>query len=163
MKAAKTQKLNQGKKSGNQTHQLAYQKYNCTAQSRAMGRRRRYGDHSPQKKKKNSIQNSVESEEIGNPVLDFNKPTVNLTKELSNTHKTNLKEEISEKFMEKISDMVNQNVQDALNKFQVTKTKRHEMIQRQIREPREHLNKHQSEIKDTIKKEIHELKRCTNY
>jgi hypothetical protein len=52
MKAAKTQKLNQGKKSGNQTHQLAYQKYNCTAQSRAMGRRRRYGDHSPQKKKK---------------------------------------------------------------------------------------------------------------
>jgi hypothetical protein len=90
MKAATTRKVNQGKKSGNQTHQLAYQKYSCTAQSRAMGRRRRYGDHSPQKKK-TSIQNSVESVENGYPVLDFNKTIINVTTELSNTHKTNLK------------------------------------------------------------------------
>jgi paraquat-inducible protein B len=55
--------------------------------------------------------------------------------------------------------MVNQNVQDAHNKFQNTKTKGHEMIQRQIKEPREHFNKQQSEIKDTMKKELHELKR----
>jgi hypothetical protein len=35
---------------------------------------------------------------------------INVTKELSDTHKKNLKEEISETFMEKILDTVNQNV-----------------------------------------------------
>jgi 5'-deoxynucleotidase YfbR-like HD superfamily hydrolase len=43
--------------------------------------------------------------------------------------KKTLKEEISEKFMEKILDMVNKNVQDALKKFQDTKNKEHEMTQ----------------------------------
>jgi hypothetical protein len=45
-----TQKLNQGNKSGNQNHQLAYQKHSCTSPSTVMGRRRN-GNHSPQKKK----------------------------------------------------------------------------------------------------------------
>jgi hypothetical protein len=36
-------------------------------------------------------------------------------------------EEISGKFIEKILDMVNQNVQDAIKKFQDTKNKEHEM------------------------------------
>jgi hypothetical protein len=49
-KPATTQKLNQGKKSGNQIHQLAYQKYGGTAPHGAMGRRRRDGNHSSQKK-----------------------------------------------------------------------------------------------------------------
>jgi uncharacterized phage infection (PIP) family protein YhgE len=71
--------------------------------------------------------------------------------------KKTLKEEISEKFMEKILDMVNQNVQDALKKFQDTKNKKHKMTQKQIRELREDLNKHQSETKDIIKRGIHEL------
>jgi uncharacterized protein involved in exopolysaccharide biosynthesis len=53
--------------------------------------------------------------------------------------------------MEKILDMVNQNVQDALKKFQDTKNKEHEMTEKQIKELREDLNKHQSETKDTIK------------
>jgi hypothetical protein len=35
-------------------------------------------------------------------------------------------EEITEKLMEKILHMVNQNVQDALQKFQDTKNKEHE-------------------------------------
>jgi hypothetical protein len=35
------------------------------------------------------------------------------------------------------------------------------MTQKQIKELREGLNKHQNETKDTIKKEIHELKRTT--
>jgi hypothetical protein len=53
--------------------------------------------------------------------------------------------------MEKILDMVNQNVQDALKKFQDTKNKEHEKTQKHINELREDFNK-QSETKDTIKK-----------
>jgi hypothetical protein len=44
-----TQKLNQEKKTGNQNHQLAYQEHSCTGPSGAIGRRRRYGNHSPHK------------------------------------------------------------------------------------------------------------------
>jgi hypothetical protein len=50
--------------------------------------------------------------------------------------------------MEKILYMVNQNVKDALKKFQDTKNKGNE---KQINELREDFNKHQSETKDTIK------------
>jgi hypothetical protein len=67
--------------------------------------------------KKNSIQNSVGNEENGYPVPDFSKTKIIVTKEPSDTHIKTLKEEISEKFMEKILDMVNQNVKDALKKF----------------------------------------------
>jgi gas vesicle protein len=63
--------------------------------------------------------------------------------------------------MDKILDMVNQNVQDATKKFQDTKNKEYEMTQKQIRELSEDLNKHQSETKDTIKREVHEFKRAT--
>jgi molecular chaperone DnaK (HSP70) len=81
------------------------------------------------------------------------------------THRKNLKEEIlgdiTEKFMEKMLDMVNQNVQDALKKFQDTKNKEHEKTQKQITELRKDFNKHQSEIKDTIRRKIHELKITT--
>jgi Skp family chaperone for outer membrane proteins len=51
---------------------------------------------------------------------------------------------------------VNQNIQDALKKFQDTKYKykykEHEKTQIQINKLRENFNKHQSETKDTIKK-----------
>jgi hypothetical protein len=60
-------------------------------------------------------------------------------------------QEITEKFMEKILDMVNQNVQDALKKFQEIKNKEHEKTEKQINELREDFNKHQSERKNTIK------------
>jgi hypothetical protein len=53
----------------------------------------------------------VGNEQNGYPVLDLNKTMINVTKALRNTHKTNLKEEISEKFIEKILNMVNYNVQ----------------------------------------------------
>jgi hypothetical protein len=53
---------------------------------------------------------------------------------------------LEEKFMEKILDMVNQNEQDALKKFQDTKNKEHEKTQKQIKELGEDFNKHQSEI-----------------
>jgi uncharacterized protein involved in exopolysaccharide biosynthesis len=44
--------------------------------------------------------------------------------------------------MEKILDVVNQNVQDALKKFQDTKNKEYEKTQKQINELRGALNKH---------------------
>jgi uncharacterized protein Yka (UPF0111/DUF47 family) len=61
-------------------------------------------------------------------------------------------EEITEKLVEKILDMVNQKVQEVLKIFQNTKNKEHEKTQKQINELREDINKHQSEIKDTMKK-----------
>jgi hypothetical protein len=76
------------------------------------------------------------------------------------TNKT-LKEEISEKFMEMILCMVNHNVQDACKKFQDNKNKEHEISQKQIKELREDFSKHQCEGKDTIKREVHGLKRTT--
>jgi phenylpyruvate tautomerase PptA (4-oxalocrotonate tautomerase family) len=65
------------------------------------------------------------------PVL--NKTMINVTKEPSDTHKKTLKEEILDnitEFMVKTLDMVNQNVQDALKKFQDTKNKEHEKTQK---------------------------------
>jgi hypothetical protein len=41
-------------------------------------------------------------------------------------------QEITKIFMKKILDMVNQNVQDALEKFQDTKIKEHKKTQKQI-------------------------------
>jgi type I site-specific restriction endonuclease len=128
-----------------------------------MGRRRRDGSYTPQKN--NSIEDSVGNQENGYPLPDPNKTMINVTKEPSDAQKKNLKEDIleaiTEKLMEKILDMVNQNVQDELKKFQDTKNKEHEMTQRQINELREDFNKHQSETKDTIKKEIYELNMTT--
>jgi archaellum component FlaC len=90
---------------------------------------------------------------------------INVTNEPSDTHIKSLKEEIleyiTEKFMEKMLDMINQNVQDILKKFHDIKNKEHEKTQKQINELREDFNKQQSETKDTIKREIHELKMAT--
>jgi hypothetical protein len=70
--------------------------------------------------KNNSILDSAGNEENGYPVPDFNKTMISVIKEPSNTPQKTLKEildDISEKFMEKILDMVNQNVQDTLKKI----------------------------------------------
>jgi hypothetical protein len=73
---------------------------------------------------------------------------ISVTKEPSDIHIKTLKEEILEdttkKIMEKILDIVNQNVQDALKKFQDTKNKEHGKTQKKIKELREDFNKHQS-------------------
>jgi hypothetical protein len=107
----------------------------------------------------------VGDEENGYPFPDLNKTMMNVTKEPSDTHIKTLKEEILEditkKFMETILYMINQNVRDALKKFQDTKSKEHEKTQKQIKELREDFNKHRSETKDTIKREIYELKMTT--
>jgi hypothetical protein len=57
--------------------------------------------------------------------------------------------------------MVNQKVQDVLKKFQDT-TNKEPKKQKQINDLREDFNKHQSETKNTIKKEIYEIKRTQN-
>jgi hypothetical protein len=52
------------------------------------------------------------------------------------TPKEEILEDITEIFMEKILDMVNQNVQGAFKKFQDTKNKEHEKTQKHIKELR---------------------------
>jgi molecular chaperone DnaK (HSP70) len=87
---------------------------------------------------------------------------INNIKETSNALKNFLKEEIlqviTENFMEKILNEVNQNVQDALKKFQDTKNKNNEKTQKQINELKGALNKHQSERENTINTQMNELK-----
>jgi hypothetical protein len=65
----------------------------------------------------------VGNEENKYPVPDLNKTMITVTKKPSDAHKKALKEEVSQKFMEKTLDLVKQNVQDALKKFQDTKNK----------------------------------------
>jgi phage-related protein len=90
---------------------------------------------------------------------------INVTNKPGEAQKKMLKEEnleeITDKLMKKILDIVKQNAQDALKKFQDTKNKEHEMTQKQIKELRKDFNKHQSETKDTIKREIYVLKMTT--
>jgi ABC-type transporter Mla subunit MlaD len=78
--------------------------------------------------------------------------------EPNNGQKNILKEEIlqviTENFMELILDMVNQNVQEALKKFQDNKNKEYEKTQDQINEIIGALNKHQGEAEITINREI---------
>jgi hypothetical protein len=66
------------------------------------------------KKQNNSIQDSVGNKENGYPNPDLNKTMINVTKKPSDIHIKILKEEIvediTEEFMEKILDMVNQNI-----------------------------------------------------
>jgi chromosome segregation ATPase len=79
-------------------------------------------------------------------------------------HKNNLKEEIlqviTENFMEILLDKVNQNIQEALKKFQ--HDKEYEKTQKQIYELIGALNKHQSETENTINREINELRTKTD-
>jgi uncharacterized protein involved in exopolysaccharide biosynthesis len=60
--------------------------------------------------------------------------------------------------MEMLLDMVNQNIQEALKKFQDTKNKEYKKTQKQINELIRDLNQHQGETESTINREIHELK-----
>jgi hypothetical protein len=61
---------------------------------------------------------------------------INVTKETTDAPPPNktfqeiILEEIIEKFMEKIQDVVNQNVQESLKKFQDTNNKEHEKTQK---------------------------------
>jgi hypothetical protein len=59
--------------------------------------------------------------------------------------------------MEMFLDMVNQDTQEALKKFQDNRSKEYEKTQKQITELIGSLNKHQSETENTINREINEL------
>jgi methionyl-tRNA synthetase len=61
-------------------------------------------------------------------------------------------------FIERLLDMVNQNVQETLKKFQDNKNKEYEKTQKQINELIRALNKHQSETENTINREVNELR-----
>jgi acetyl-CoA carboxylase alpha subunit len=58
-----------------------------------------------------------------------------------------------------ILDMVNQNVQETLKKFQDNKNREFQKAEEQMKEPIEALYKHQSETKNMINKEINELRK----
>jgi hypothetical protein len=68
------------------------------------------------------------------------------------TKKEEILQVTTENFMEMIVDVVNQNVQDALEKFQDTKNKEHKKTQKQINELRGAPNEQQSETEKTIER-----------
>jgi cellobiose-specific phosphotransferase system component IIA len=86
---------------------------------------------------------------------------INYDKEPNEAHKNNLKEEIlqvsNENFIEMILDMVNQNVQKTLKKFQDNTNGKFEKAQERIKETIESLHKCQSKT-NMINKEINELR-----
>jgi chromosome segregation ATPase len=86
----------------------------------------------------------------------------NYDKEPNKAHKNNLKEDIlqvlNENFIEMILDMVKQNVQETLKKFQDNKNREFEKAKEEIKETIEALYKHQSETENTINKKINELR-----
>jgi hypothetical protein len=68
---------------------------------------------------------------------DSKKTKINYAKEPNEAHKNNLKEllqVINENFIEMILDMVNQNVQETLKKYQDNKNREFEEAQEQIKE-----------------------------
>jgi uncharacterized protein YukE len=117
-----------------------------------IGRRKRDGNYSCPENK--LVQDSEGNKENGYQDSDSNKTRINYTKEPNEAHKNSLKEEIlqviNENFIDMLLDMVNQNVQEALKKFQGNKNKEYEKTQKQINELIGALNKHQSETKNTI-------------
>jgi hypothetical protein len=99
-----------------------------------MERQKRDGNHSLSKNK--LVQDSEGNEQNGylDPVP--NETKIDHPKEPNEIHKNTLKEEVlqevTENEMEMLLDKVNQNVQEALKKFQHNKNKEYEKTQKQI-------------------------------
>jgi hypothetical protein len=93
---------------------------------------------------------------------DSNKTKINYSKEPNEAQKNALKEEIlqiiNENFIEMILDIINQNVQEVLKKFQDNKNKEYGKTQKQINEIIGALNKHQNETENSIYRKINELR-----
>jgi hypothetical protein len=121
-----------------------------------MGRQRKEGNHFLPNSK--LVQEPEGNEENRCPDPESNKTKIIYAKETNEAHKNTLKEEIlqviNENFIEMILDMVNQNVQETLKKFQDNKNREFEKAQEQITETIKAMNKHQSETKNMINKEI---------
>jgi hypothetical protein len=100
------------------------------------GRQKKYRNQFPHSKK--LVQEPEGNEENRYSGPDSNKMKINYAKEPNETHKNNLKEEIlqvlNENFIDMILDMVNQNVQETLKKFQDNKNREFEKTKEEIKE-----------------------------
>jgi hypothetical protein len=85
-----------------------------------MGRQKKQGNQFPNSKK--LVQEPEGNKENRYADPDSKKTKINYAKQPNEAHKNNVKEEslqvIDENFIEMIHDMVNQNVQETLKKFQ---------------------------------------------
>jgi hypothetical protein len=81
-------------------------------------------------------------------------------KETNEAHKNTIKEEILQVINENFIEMLleNQNMQEALKKFQDNKNKKYEKTQKQINQLMGAINTHQSETESTINREVNELR-----
>jgi vacuolar-type H+-ATPase subunit I/STV1 len=139
---------------------IAHSTGTVTIPKAMMGRQKKQGKqflHS-----KELVQEPERNEENKYSDPDSNKTKINDAKEPNEAHKNNLKDEIlqgiNENFIDMTLDMVNQNVQETLKKFQDNKNREFEKAKEQIKETIEVLYKHQSETKNKINKEINELR-----
>jgi paraquat-inducible protein B len=125
-----------------------------------MGRWEKDGNHFPPNNKLVQKPEGNEENRFSNP--DSNRTKKNYAKEPNEAHKNFPNEEIlqviNENFIEMILDMVKQDVQETLKKFQDNKNKEYEKEQQQIKETIEALYKHQSETKRTINRELNDLR-----
>jgi hypothetical protein len=125
-----------------------------------LGRQKKQEDQFPHSK--NLVQKPEGNEENKYSDPDANKMKINYAKEPTEAHKNNLKEEIlqviNDNFIAMILDMVNQNVQVTLKKFQDNKNREFKKAQEEIKEAIEALYKHQSEAKNMINTEINKLR-----
>jgi hypothetical protein len=133
--------------------------------TRAMiGRQKKEENNFPQKNK--SVQEPEGNEKNRYPDPHSNKMKINYAKEPKEAHKNTWKEEIlqviNKNFIDLILDMVNQNVQETLKKFQDNKNRKFEKAQEETEEIIEVLYKHQNETKNMINKEINELRTKTD-
>jgi coenzyme F420-reducing hydrogenase alpha subunit len=126
-----------------------------------MGKRRRPGNLTPQKTN-NSREDLVGNEENEYPVPDLNRTLVTITNELSDTTKKNSQRrnfgQDIETIVGKLQDMVNQKIQDALEKYQDTTNKKLEKTEKHLNELREDFSKLQNSSKEEIQmaKKTHE-------
>jgi hypothetical protein len=101
-----------------------------------MGRQKKEGKHFPPNNK--LVQEPEGNEENRCPDPEYNRTKINYAKEPNEAHKNSLKEEIlqviNENFIKIILDMVNQNVQETLKKFQDNKNREFEKAQEQTKE-----------------------------
>jgi hypothetical protein len=98
-------------------------------------RQKKQGNQFPHSKK--LVQEPEGNEENRYSAPDSNKMKINYAKEPNEGHKNNLKEEIvqviSENFIGVILDMVNQNVQETLKKFQDNKNREFKKAQEEMK------------------------------
>jgi hypothetical protein len=108
-----------------------------------MGRQKKQRNKFPHTK--TLVQEPEGNEENRYSDPDSNKMKVNDAKEHNEAHKNNLKEEIlqvlNENFIEMILDMVNQNVEETLKKFQDNENREFEKAKEEIKETIEALYK----------------------